>query len=140
MGGDKIKPEILEMHKRLQPLYREKMGEIRTYDSIQCEKYDWVKVVIDCSYADDRCYEDRICDSRIFIPLLIDPCNPERGLMGMLKSNWTLSGPRYNDPVITTYGLCLIDWDGLDVLGYYEGETPEEAILKALCQQEKKGG
>lgn len=125
-----MKPEILEMHKRLQPLYREKMGEWELGDLY----YDITKKTVCVVTFQDKLKIYRQND--LFLPLPIDPHNPERGLLGMLKSNWTLSGPRYNDPVITSYGLCLIDSEGLEVVGYSEGETPEEAILKALCQKE----
>lgn len=124
-----MKPEILDMYKRLQPLFREKMKELQTYDRIRCEKYPWVAFGSDCDYADDCCCIDRPCSSRILFPLPIDPRNPERGLWRML--DWSQF-----DAIVSRDGSNLIIrvWNSFKWVDKIRGII-EEALLMALCHQ-----
>ena len=73
----------------------------------------------------------RCCDPEelIRLPLPIDPVNPKRGLLGMLKGFKTLANP---------LGKWVIAGDLGNPENFYadESDTPTEALLRALIAQE----
>jgi len=121
-------PERLKMLTALQRLFNEKMGEWQDgWDRFTCEELDvtfdecglvhltriWVEVF------------DRRCSKCIRIPLTIDDRNPERGLLGMIDGIphiWKHS-KGWSVRLVAT-NCC------------FEADTPTDAILKALCEQE----
>ena len=120
-------------HPKMQEKIREVMGEVMTYDPICCSKFDlkWVKVVLDCSYADETC-SDRTCPNRIRLPLPIDPRHPERGLLGMIDEG-TMRGLYPSLFEHEAKWTCSIHTGNTSM--FYDADIPELALLKALAHQ-----
>jgi len=124
--------DLLKYFIPLQPMIKKAMGDWKI-----CDKGIWkhplmtvtviksLHGVLVFSYSDGTTLpvHDSTQDKFIRIPLTIDPVNPKRGLWGMLEGHKTLG-------------------EGTDCVVYVDnhievtGNTPTEAILKALCQQE----
>lgn len=129
--------EELKYYIALQPFFRKKMGEWQTGDWVfhkEKRKVFWVAYpegsflfVYNREYGS---YREIFRSNAIFLPLPIDPVNPERGLLDMLSkeaqffSGLGKSFVRYYD---TIDGYCYL---------LIEGDTPTLALLKALAEQE----
>ena len=134
-------PEQLDMHKRLQPLYKRVMGEWKSFDRAVFIKED-VLLYFRLRWANDP--DDRTLwfrtdiemtvginkddENLIRIPLTIDSEHPERGLWGMLKNKEKMLDDRPT-------GVMLI-MDAKTTMLIYQASDPTTAILKALCEQE----
>jgi hypothetical protein len=112
-----MNPNELKMLIALQPMIKKAMGRWRLGDISYCAQNE--KFVY--------CHEPALCD--ILIPLPIDPVNPERGLVGMADGDYK----QLCKSPFTDEWLFKPNFSGLD---YFEADTPTEAILKALCEQE----
>jgi len=116
---NQLTPEQLDMIKRLQPLFREKMGVITEGDMFLNP------------FRKKICFVDKgtlVINGCFVIPKPIDWQNPERGLDGMIDwTQWSqarsLSGELYIEQRFRENGVAFI--------GY-----PFTALLKALCEQE----
>lgn len=112
----------LEMHKKLQPLYKKmmmngwKVGD-RYYNTV-AKKY---AIILSEAWWPEY-------DHAIRIPLPIDPVNPKRGLWGMVDWN------RYS---CWLYGgkISIHSKDREEIEPRYL--DPETALLMALLEQEK---
>jgi hypothetical protein len=113
------------MIKRLQLLFKDKMGEWQEEDEGFCMEHR--RVYIDnCPFAADKYSE---CDGeQLRIPKPIDWQNPERGLDGMLK--WPYQLQRLKNGTCKLYTKTYSD-------GAIEAPDPFTALLKALCEQEE---
>lgn len=120
-----MKKEKLELHKRLQGFYKEKMGVLQIGDMF----YNPFRNKL---YFADK--ETVIIDGCYVLPLPIDPVNPERGLWGMLNKNfkWELSCFWEGDTLFHSVARIPKINDTL----FYYAPDPETALLKALCAQE----
>ena len=95
---NQLTPEQLDMIKRLQLLFKDKMGEWQEEDEGFCMEHR--RVYIDnCPFAADKYSE---CDGeQLRIPKPIDWQNPERGCWGMAdKNRWTIISHNSNDWII----------------------------------------
>ena len=117
---NQLTPEQLDMIKRLQPLFKEKMGEWQIGDIIILPDGD-----LDCIYKADVVtwrmmpqLSDAF-DDCLRIPKPIDWQNPSRGLWGMLKGFKQLK-----------QGTVVVDRKE------YIAPDPVTALLMALCEQE----
>jgi hypothetical protein len=126
---DKMTSEI-EYYIALQPLFREKMGAWRVGDWLQDEELTGVVMAISDDtdlfvYFSDKCQRKLPHGLCHFLPLPIDPRNPERGLWGMVNwGRWTCS--------VSVSGSLLME------CGYsisFE-DTFNLALLKTLAVQE----
>lgn len=117
-------PEQLDMHKRLQPLYKRVMGSWLQGDNfVSFPELDDI-LTCDEAYLGHPVSRDGFrYPKAIFIPLTIDSENPERGLWGMLKDDKMIEESK---------SYCIVWTDNA-----YEASDPTTAILKALCEQEK---
>jgi hypothetical protein len=118
-----MNPELLKYYIALQPFFRERMGEWRAGD-----RYTFLhsKEIL---LVGTRHFHSHACGEAIWLPRTIDDSNPEaqkRSLVGMLEDDYVLSESRFEDGNICT---CTIDCK------IFEGATPTEAILRALCAQ-----
>jgi len=114
--------EILELYKKLQPRFNEVKGKWLVGDAYWHEVYK--KIV----YVDEfiaSWFNKPVDTNIIWLPRVIDTENPERGLIGMIKGFQYLK-------YASTWFCCM---DAV-MLSHYSGDTPTEAILKALCKQE----
>jgi hypothetical protein len=122
--------EKLELHKRLQKLYKEKMGDFLNYHQygrVYCQKPYNPTLLIDCDYICPVTNKD--CKHRLYLPLPIDPVNPERGLWGMVCwKKWLQESTEVDGEILIFQRMS----DG----GKQFTSDPEEALLKALCEQE----
>lgn len=121
---NQLTPKQLDMIKRLQPLFREKMGDWQVGDIIILPDGD-----LDCIYKTDVVtwrmmpqLSDAF-DDCLRIPKPIDWQNPERGCWGILEGTKTL----YD------HGLGVSHKTGYK---YYPEPDPFTALLMALVQQE----
>ena len=140
---NQLTPEQLDMIKRLQPLFKEKMGEWQVGDIIVYGNF--TAVIVQIKKEDGVIYA-RFEDSQEFlavdritfadknwlrIPKPIDWQNPERGCWGMVdKNRWTIISHNSNDWIIQDNSnkrtkLC----DSIIA-------DPVTALLMALCEQE----
>ena len=122
---------LLPSYTALQPFFRERMLPMQYNDDFICPSQGWSIV-----HWDDE--KDTICDQCIILPHTIDDSSEEarkRSLVGMLTYQWALSNP-CPAAGVDSYGLLLFDDQGKEEIAYYEGATPTEAIMKALCAQE----
>jgi len=120
-------PEQLDMHKRLQPLYKRVMGEWQLGD------WGYLGETLICATGNLEEKFNHNLDglplnelgkaSILLIPLTIDSEHPERGLWGMLKGTKVLEEN-------TNYCILWIDEEA------YEASDPTTAMLIALIQQE----
>lgn len=108
--------EQLDMIKRLQPFFKERMGEWKCAD-------EWFG---DATELHGYIPATMICPKPhvLRIPKPIDWQNPERGLWGMIRGFKTLGEG--------TDCVCYV-CDYIEVTG----ADPFTALLKALCEQEK---
>lgn len=137
----------IEMHQKLQPLYKMMMGEWKEgdrgiYDGrdgwiVACDKTltgdNDIIVFEDTKHIQYICKSDRANFSLLLrYPLPIDPVNPERGLWGMV--DWTkFKLDMFNGGKLEIYERR----NGLvGELIVPETADPEEALLKALIEQE----
>lgn len=114
-------PEQLDMHKRLQPLYKRVMGSWLQGDNfVSFPELDDILTCDEAYLGHPVSRNGFRYPKAIFIPLTIDSENPERGLWGMLndKGKWFLLEHYRNS------------------LPYFLENDPTTAILKALCEQE----
>ena len=151
--------ELLKLYEKLQPLFAKKMGPIQSGDRVyrKCTVFGepideqiWPKdkmfeIVIVREQSSINSYwhcqnekgeerlltdQEMLVETCTRLPLPIDPVNPERGLLGMLKGDqrmWSV-GDRWWVAVNIEVG----------VKEYIEGEgdSPTEALLKALIATE----
>lgn len=111
-------PEQLDMHKRLQPLYKRVMGRWQQGDKGICTVHQ-ASYLFDCFGFDEYC-----CDEEgLRIPLTIDSEHSERGLWEMLKGEKMIEESK---------SYCIV-WHNDNAI---EASDPTTAILKALCEQE----
>ena len=117
---NQLTPENLDMIKRLQPLFREKLGDIVDGDEL-------VNPFSDKGRTSFVCGNNQMgLDDCLRIPKPIDWQNPERGLWGMI--NWK----RFDiKRVSESGGVFLTGGDSGD--GFVD---PFTALLMALVQQE----
>ena len=122
---NQLTPENLDMIKRLQPLFREKLGDIVDGDEL-------VNPFSDKGRTSFVCGNNQMgLDDCLRIPKPIDWQNPERGLWGMAdKNRWTIISHNSNDWIIQDNSnkrtkLC----DSIIA-------DPFTALLKALAEQE----
>lgn len=134
-----MNPELLKHYIALQPFFRERMGGLQDYDkAVFVEEPDKVHRYVSNSNVGVSMNIAEDYDRLIRLPRTIDDSSEEdqkRSLAGMLNYQWALSNPC---PAIgvDSYGLLLFDNKGEEEIAYYEGATPTEAILRALCAQE----
>jgi len=139
-------PEQLGMSTRLQPLFKEKMGELQEGDYvIYASFFNCIKiygVVLKNDGKDttihyfDKDYEIKKQSNKdlfhhlIRIPKPIDWQNPERGLWGMVDwEKWNIENTRSDDGSVLVFQKMSIG--GKQVI-----TDPFTALLKALCEQE----
>lgn len=120
---------------KMQEFFREKMGPVQIGDRIFDVRDNMSGFVIavdgnrvDYVIDDGSVYWTKLVDA-IRLPLSIDPVNPERGLLGMLKGFKALANP---------LGKWVIAGDLGNPENFYsnKSESPTEALLRALCEQE----
>ncbi len=126
-----------ELYTALQPKFREILKDWSAGDRLYDPDFKKVRIVtkvfnptwIKC----DNCHHWST-DDAIHLPLPIDPDDDERlakgeqprGLLGMIQGFMALTttGDKWN----------CITWSG-SVEDWYQGATPTEALLRALCAQ-----
>jgi len=134
-----LTPEQLDMIKRLQPFFKEKMGEWQVGDEFYNEVVGELGAVhkihadgLECFY-----YEGgvgfigyRNIDNKLLrIPKPIDWQNPERGLWGMITSSYK---------TIETFPRKTIITVGIDpTYKEFDAADPFTALLTTLCEQER---
>jgi hypothetical protein len=121
-------PEQFDMIKRLQPLFKKKMGDIISGDEI-VNQFSLNNPLTTFVTANGQCGLDNC--SRI--PKPIDWQNPERGLWGMIDSKKDISEANFT----------LDKHNKVHLLFFKNGVACEifaqdlfTALLKALCEQE----
>jgi hypothetical protein len=122
----------LDMHKRLQPLYKRVMGSWLQGDNfVSFPELDDILTCDEAYLGHPVSRNGFRYPKAIFIPLTIDSENPERGLWGMLsKENWMKMCVKVLDTGVFSYMLPRegrMDWCI---------DNPTTAILKVLCEQE----
>lgn len=142
-GVRSMKMTKIEMHQKLQPLYKMMMGEWKEgdrgiYDGregwiVACDKTltgdNDIIVFEDTKHIQYVCKSDRANFSLLLrYPLPIDPVNPKRGLWGMVDWN------RYS---CWLYGgkISIHSKDREEIEPRYL--DPETALLMALLEQER---
>ena len=129
---NQLTPEQLDMIKRLQSLFKEKMGEWQIRDE------GWAEGLgVGVLYHNGLMYFDngtRVnpmwCDDILHIPKPIDPWNPERGLWKMV--DWK----KYYGEIMPSGDIWIYQQP------IQRGRSPKfigdpfTALLKALCEQE----
>lgn len=117
----------LDMIKRLQPFFREKMGRIIHGDFYYNELFKEITPVAVIHEASNGWN-----DSRLICPKPIDWQNPERGLWGMIHEQKKFVS------LLKSEKGCACQVYKLDspTLYSYEAPDPFTALLKALCEQE----
>jgi len=123
---NQLTPEQLDMVKRLQPLFKSKMGEWQKGDSYYVpnpHKREDIKPLyyFGCGTYWGIEFKD-VPTNAIRIPKPIDWQNPERGCWGML--NYASSITRLNNGKYSVSGNK-----------YIEASDPFTALLMALCEQ-----
>lgn len=131
----------LELYKRLQPFLKwiPQIGDRVFHDYPDDGE---LGIVVDTLIEEDKEYwtievhwgarlhtlKNKLClPSWFWLPLPIDPINPERGLWGMLAGQLSLANAEG--------WICRTGIGTIKVACHY-ADTPTEAILKALCEQE----
>lgn len=132
-------PEKLEMYRKLQPLFKEKMLIPYIYDLHYCERWGKLSVDYPCVICSAEKYSDN-CKSKIMLPLPIDTVNPKRGLWGMVdwsKLRYEQWGPDGEMAIYKPPYVVFNEEMGIPVKDDpFIIDTPTTAILKALCDQE----
>lgn len=140
----------LEMHQRLQGFYSwiPKEGDRVTLDGDNYtgfitkikDKKDGGYVYVRWSDGKESCDKPSFMDEFIWLPLPIDPVNPERGLWGMVdwsKLRYEQWGP---DGELAIFKLPYIQFNeemGIPVKDHpFIVAEPETALLMALLAQE----
>jgi len=132
-----LTPEQLDMIKRLQPFFKERMGEWREGD----EYCFWNKFQNKYLYrrVPPNIRQHNMSDAEfstqvLRIPKPIDWQNPERGLWGMIDSKKDMSEQKFvrneNNKV------HLLVFKNGTALEFFTPD-PFTALLKALCEQEE---
>ncbi len=120
--------EELDLCKRLQPVFKKKMGPLQVGDWFLSEYshgIGWEEFVYDTGWKLGPPTD------ALHFPLPIDPRNPERGLWGMI--DWDrFSFHIARDGEMNIFGLPFLGCDNFES-GYC---TPTIALLKALAAQE----
>jgi hypothetical protein len=127
--------KLLPYYKVLQPLFKEKMGKEPINGDVFYNSH--IKQVVSLDKVSDSWYhsfQPNPMGSRclkevgVIIPQTIDILNPKRGLWGMIKGFDVMHTAGcdgwYIETVYQSHGKG------------FHGDTPTEAILKALCEQE----
>jgi hypothetical protein len=117
--------EQLDMIKRLQPFFNEKMGRWQEIDEGYCVEHK--QIYYYAVWPDDGPCCDR---EGVRIPKPIDWQNPERGLWGMIDSEWRQLISR---PTNATDSRCRYSDNAREIFA----DDPFTALLKTLCHQEK---
>jgi hypothetical protein len=128
---------LLPLHIKLQGLYEKVCGRLTSdnwKDKIYCMKCEEEREYADCR-AD--CPSMCKCESRIRLPKTIDDSSPEaqkRSLIEMLERGTTVTKLLHG---AFTWGrsICIVEKSGEEPQRF-DGATPTEAILRALCYQE----
>jgi hypothetical protein len=144
----------LEMHQRLQPLYKKMMGDWRPKDGVYQDSFGEgfvVRVHVKRGIQKAEIYFKSVDtvmeyditvlnDFAIRIPLPIDPVNPKRGLWGMVdwsKLRYEQWGP---DGELAIFKLPYIQYNedmGIPIKDHpFVVAEPETALLMALLEQE----
>jgi hypothetical protein len=124
-----LTPENLGMIKRLQPLFKEKMGEWQEGDEYYLLHLEYSKFY--CDQCDTTNYLNN--SSVLRIPKPIDWQNPERGLWGMVdwKKFVIVDCWAYDHMYIKRRPKNENDWSK-----FRAEADPFTALLKALVEQE----
>jgi hypothetical protein len=121
-----LTPEQIDMIKRLQPVFKEKMGKWQEgdeYYDTDNKDHGWVEEVMPDYFNNNE------FPYLLRIPKPIDWQNPERGLFGMLSSFNSLECYKENRWV------CEVAKESIQVASF-GSQDPFTALLKALCEQE----
>jgi len=119
--------EELKLYTILQPLFREKMGELLYEDRLATPKGH--VFILGLLNQVDRQYVINKDHLYTYLPLSIDDRNPERGLVGMLNNFWDLS---YH----SNEWFCRAG--AMDTQTICESaDSPTLAILKVLVTQQE---
>ena len=122
-----LTPEQIDLLKRLQPLFREKMGEWQEgdeYFDTHNLDHGWVEAAMPEDFNANQ------FPNAIRIPKVIDWQNPERGLRGMLNTRTVIEIRNSKTIVKQNWGYSSI-WDSR-----LDAPDPFTALLKALAEQE----
>lgn len=138
MAGRRQPMNNIEMHKRLQGLYNwspQEGDRVALADGLTGfitkikDKKDGGYVYVRWSDGIESCDKpDCIKDYFAWLPLPIDPVNPERGLLGMIN--------RFDVMYKFESDKWYIETDFHEAGKGIEALDPETALLKALCNQE----
>ena len=134
-----LTPEQLDMIKRLQPFFKERMGEWQVGDDfaygnrtgfIEAISRDTIKLSLlwNGLSSGSRIIYRRSWHELLRIPKPIGWQNPERGLWGMILGTKELS---------ENWSCCLLKITTEHHQRTYSTDCPFTALLKALCEQEK---
>ena len=138
-----LTPEQIDMIKRLQPVFKEKMGEWQEYD----EGYDltyqdtfWIAKEgsnkgVAAATINNHGEEERFHR----IPKPIDWQNPERGCLGMLHEDFKIQKYVPACKITNTYEYRIDHYYTINqkIHDYHVIDTDLfTALLKALCEQE----
>ncbi len=131
--------EELDLYKRLQPVFEKKMGPWQKFEAGWDNKFGY------CIFMGGDVflylYPDGMATPFIHertvlrLPLPIDPRNPERGLVGMIKGFIVLQA-MYQEGDYIAFGQEPMEWACETDGGQDIGETPTLALLRALAAQE----
>jgi hypothetical protein len=127
---NQLTPEQLDMIKRLQPLFKEVMGEWPIPDDQYAHPNNNFKILTFTQEAYDS--GARLFNRCVRIPKPIDWQNPERGLWCMLKEDKKFVSLFYSEKGFA----CQVHKINSPILYSYEAPDPFTALLKALCAQE----
>ena len=137
-----MKPEQLEMTKRLQPFFKERMGDWQIGDDIYFGNFPAVIVQIKkeegllyARFEDSRNFlsADTFCfanNNFLRIPKPIDWQNPERGLWGMVDWKAYTFDIKHDGTVFLNKRSLTLQIDCISIGDIFT------ALLKALCEQE----
>lgn len=130
-------PEQLDMIKKLQPLFKERMGEWQVGDEFYPIAFDsdYQLFVIDRGNLDilDQFGNQLLMADVLRIPKPIDWQNPERGLWGMIDSKKDISEANFTlDKHNKVHLLFFKNGVACEIFA----QDPFTALLKALCEQD----
>jgi hypothetical protein len=130
-----LTPEQIDMIKRLQPVFKEKMGK-----AIKGDDYIWLPTMeqdVVLSEFQSRCASSG--KSFLLIPKPIDWRNPERGCLGMLHEDFKIQKYVPACKITNTYEYRIDHYYTINqkIHDYHVIDTDLfTALLKALCEQE----
>lgn len=116
----------LDLFIRLQPFFKEKMGEFTYYDFLYCRKKNKVVNAYICRRCCDETGDD--CNEDLIIPAPLDLTCSERCLWGMIK-RWDFIRANDNNG---WYLETLLNTSGKGITA----DNPTTAMLLALIEQE----